>query len=77
VSPWEAVARKTALPRGMYRVVVTYSGGDVGTSDFKDAESAKTYANDVASEWSEEPQLAYVFDDAFRMVHEGKPYYLK
>ena len=46
----------------------------VSTMDFTDLEKAIGYANDAASESDPRPPVAYVVDDRFRVVHEGRHY---
>lgn len=68
-------AMERPLAAGRYRVVVSYGGGRLDPHDFVSLGEAKAYADDVVSEWSDEPQLAYVFDSNFTLVYRGKAYY--
>jgi hypothetical protein len=68
-------AAKKPLAKGHYRIVVSYGGGHLDSHDFSALAEAKVYADDVASEANEEPHFAYIFDDSFTLVSEGKAYY--
>ena len=70
----EAARARGTVPRGSYRVVVLESGGELSFRDFADRETAGQYANDAASESDHPSPLAYVFDDALRLVARGRPY---
>ena len=65
------------IPRGSYRVVVIESDGRVTHMDLATFEKAQAYANEAASEAeSSTPPVAHVFDQEFRLVHEGCPWWL-
>lgn len=68
-------AAEVPLAPGHYRVVVSHGGGNLDRRDFDDLERAKVYADDVVSEWSEEPQFAYVYDGDFTEIYRGKAYF--
>ena len=63
------------LEAGHYRVVVIESDLENTHLDFADLDEAKRYADDAASETDDNPPVARVFDDAFEVVHRGRPYY--
>ena len=68
-------AAETALAQGVFRVVVSYGGGKLTALDFEELSKAQVYADDVAAEWSDEPQLAFVYDATFTRIYEGRAYF--
>ena len=62
------------LAPGSYRVVATSPWG--ATHDFSDLDSARSYADDVASEtdYDTVPPAAYVYDSDLKRVGEGMHY---
>jgi hypothetical protein len=70
-----AAAEQGPLAAGRFRVSVLEADRRVRHRDFATKEEAVRYANDVASEDADDRPIAYVFDDGFRQVHEGKPYH--
>lgn len=69
-------ARKSGdITPNAFRVVVIEPRGRQTTNDFPNRDAAIAYANDAASEWDDEPILAYVLDDEFHIIARGAPYY--
>lgn len=72
-----AARARGALPAGYYRAFALGPGGLQRHHDFPTLNEAHAYADDVASEADDEPWLAYVLDDRFRIVARGKHYAAK
>ena len=73
--PYLRFAREAGpLAPGSYRVVATSPWG--ATHDFADLDSARSYADDVASEtdYDDVPPAAYVYDSDLKRVEEGMHY---
>ena len=63
------------IPSGGFRVVVIESDLRIASIDFESFDRARSYADDACSETeSDTPPVAAVFDDQFRLVHEGRAY---
>ena len=73
---YRSIAAAQPLTAGEFRVVVS-DGVQPVCYDCKTLAEAKAYADDVASEAADEPQLAFVYDSCFLRVYEGRPYYMK
>lgn len=74
---YRSIAAAQPLAAGEFRVVVSGGSAQPACHDCKTLAEAKTYADDLASEAADEPQLAYVYDSSFARVYEGRPYYMK
>jgi hypothetical protein len=73
----EDAERQGRIPVGGFRVAVLASDLRVSHHDFSSREEACVFADDAASETDDNPPIAYVFDDAFAMVHRGRPYWAR
>lgn len=71
------IAAHTGILPQHFRVVASFGGGETSVRDFAQLADAKTYADDVAAEYADQPQLAYVYDSDFVRIYEGRPYYMK
>lgn len=74
---YRSIAAAQPLAAGRFRVVVSGGGAQPTCHDCKTEAEARAYADDVASEAEDEPQLAYVYDSNLVRVYEGRPYYMK
>lgn len=70
-----AAQEKGPLFSGGFRVSILEPDLRITHRDFAKREEAVAYANDAVSEYGDDRPIAYVFDDGFQKVHEGRPYY--
>lgn len=68
----EAARERGPIASKGFRVVVCETSGDISGKDFTSREEAIQYANDAASETNDNPPIAKVFDDGFRLIHTGR-----
>lgn len=76
-SLWPHAARARAagpLSAGSLRVLVYEASGRVSARDFDNADDARRYADDAASETEDGVVLSFVFDASFRQLWTGKHY---
>ena len=57
-----------------YRVIVLEANGKIGCHDFFDLETARSYADDCASEIENGPVLSYVLQEDFAIIYQGSHY---
>ena len=74
---YRLIAAKQPIADGIFRVVTSDGRTGLLLHDFATLAGARAYADDVASEAEDEPQLAYVYDSNLVRVYEGRPYYMK
>ena len=68
----EAARERGTIASRAFRVVVCEASADVSVKDFASRQDAIQYANDAASEMDDNPPIAKVFDDGFRLIHTGR-----
>jgi hypothetical protein len=70
---WTEAARERGPIVSMaFRVVVYEASAEISVKDFASRQDAIQYANDAASETDDNPPIAKVFDDGFRLIHTGR-----
>lgn len=70
----EDARRLGPVVAGGFRTLVYEADGRTTSCDHRDLATAKTHADDAASEGWGGFVSAYVLDDAFRVVHVGRHY---
>ncbi len=67
-----------SMPVGSYRVIVQEPDDEITRRDFDSLDDAKDYANDWASEYTDDdrPAIAYVFDQELQVLHRGRPWWM-
>ena len=73
----EVARRQGPIPEGHFRVMTIETDNRLGCKDFDSRERAQQYANDAASEADDRTPIEIVLDRNLKVVHKGRPYYLK
>ncbi len=73
----EAAKKLGRIRTKHFRVMVLESDLRRSSQDFRRLEEAKSYADDAASESDDNTPIAIVVDSTFKIVHKGRPYYLR